>query len=231
MAWAHRTPSIYLTSAYPCRKPTTRQARAAAAPAAAGTVGGHLRRTTDPSAGATTRAETTSHDHDDRHNPPRADATIPSRRTRRRPHRRAIDLACRALQLPTMRQRYDEFAAAALREQVSYKRFLADLLEAEAAERAGRRKLRLVHEAGFARPKRLEDFDYTANPAISAEVIGTLADPSWVRQGHPLCLLGDSGNVASNIRLSRHECGSSCAWVGYYHLDRPFAQVKAIGGP
>jgi DNA replication protein DnaC len=96
-----------------------------------------------------------------------------------------------------MRQRYDEFAAAALREQASYKRFLADLLEAEAAERAGRRKLRLVHEAGFARPKRLEDFDYTANPAISAEVIGALADPSWVRQGHPLCLLGDSGTGKS----------------------------------
>ena len=111
----------------------------------------------------------------------------------------AIDLTCRTLQLPTIRQRYDEIAAIALREHASYKQFLADLLAAEAAERAERRKLRLVHEAGFARPKRLEDFDYTANPAISAEVIGTLADPSWVRQGQPLVLLGDSGTGKSHL--------------------------------
>src|SRR5436190_6712728 len=88
----------------------------------------------------------------------------------------AIDLACRTLQLPTIRQRHEEIAATALQERVSYKRFLADLLAAEATERAQRRKLRLVHEAGFARPKRLEDFDHSANPAVSAEVIATLTD-------------------------------------------------------
>jgi IstB-like ATP binding protein len=67
-----------------------------------------------------------------------------------------IDLACRTLQLPTIREQHAEMAAAALREQASYTRFLADLLAAELAERLQRRKLRLVHEAGFARPKRLE---------------------------------------------------------------------------
>lgn len=113
----------------------------------------------------------------------------------------AIDLACRALQLPTIRQRHDEIAATALREQASYKRFLADLLTAEVAERGERRKLRLVHEAGFARPKRLEDFDYAANPAVSAEVIGTLADPAWVRTGQPLVLLGDSGTGKSHLLI------------------------------
>jgi hypothetical protein len=70
----------------------------------------------------------------------------------------AIGLVCRTLQLPTIRGRYDEIAATALREHTSYKHFLADLLGAEVAERAQRRKLRLVHEASFARPKRLEDF-------------------------------------------------------------------------
>ncbi|MCI0686870.1 MAG: IS21-like element helper ATPase IstB [Sporichthyaceae bacterium] len=117
------------------------------------------------------------------------------------PTEAAIDLACRALQLPTIRQRYDEIAATALREQSSYKHFLADLLAAEVAERGERRKLRLVHEAGFARPKRLEDLDYTANPAISAEVINTLADPAWVRAGAPLVLLGDSGTGKSHLLI------------------------------
>jgi DNA replication protein DnaC len=113
----------------------------------------------------------------------------------------AIDLACRTLLLPTIRERYDEIASTALREQAGYRRFLADLLAAEVAERAERRKLRLVHEAGFARPKRLEDFDYAANPAVSAEVVATLADPAWVRQGQPLCLLGDSGTGKSHLLI------------------------------
>jgi DNA replication protein DnaC len=112
-----------------------------------------------------------------------------------------IDLACRALQLPTIRQRYDEIAATALRDQASYKRFLADLLTAEVFERGERRKLRLVHAAGFARPKRLEDFDHTANPAVSPEVIGTLADPAWVRGGQPLILPGDSGTGKSHLLI------------------------------
>ena len=47
-----------------------------------------------------------------------------------------------------------------------------------------------------------------------------------LRTGHAACLDWSPGQ-----REEAHECGSSCAWVGYYHLDRPFAQVKAIGGP
>jgi hypothetical protein len=113
----------------------------------------------------------------------------------------AIDLACRTLQLPTIRERYDEIAGTALREQASYKHFLADLLGAEVAERTQRRKLRLVRDAGFARPKRLEEFDYTANPAVAAEVIGTLTDPAWVRDGQPLVLLGDSGTGKSHLLI------------------------------
>jgi DNA replication protein DnaC len=113
----------------------------------------------------------------------------------------AIDAACRALQLPTIRQRYDEIAATALREQASYKQFLAELLDSEAAERAQRRKLRLVREAGFPRPKRLEDFDFTANPAITPEAVTGLTDPGWVRDGRPLCLLGDSGTGKSHLLI------------------------------
>jgi DNA replication protein DnaC len=112
-----------------------------------------------------------------------------------------IDLACRTLQLPTIREQYGEIAATALREQASYTRFLANLLAAEVAERLQRRKLRLVHEAGFARPKRLEDFDFAANPAVSAEVIATLADPAWARAGQPLILLGDSGTGKSHLLI------------------------------
>ncbi len=113
----------------------------------------------------------------------------------------AIDDACRRLHLPTIRDSYDELAQAAMGNHASYKEFLADLLATECAHREQRRKLRLVREANFPRPKRIEDFDFTANPGITGEVVNTLTDPTWVTAGHPLCLIGDSGTGKSHLLI------------------------------
>lgn len=144
-------------------------------------------------------------------------------RTPRQPRARAIlpgldtidagiDQACRILQLPTIRARYEDLSTTALREHASYKQFLADLLDSEITERSERRKLRLVREAAFPRPKRLEDFDFTANPAVSPEVINTLAQPEWVQAGTPLCLLGDSGTGKSHLLIG---IGTAIAEAGF----------------
>nr|WP_322108198.1 ATP-binding protein [Streptomyces atratus] len=79
----------------------------------------------------------------------------------------AIDEDCRTLHLPTTRGRVQDMAADAMRQRSNYKVFLADLLEAEGAERAERRKLRLVRDADLPRPKRLEDFDFEENPNVT----------------------------------------------------------------
>ncbi|MER5908615.1 IS21-like element helper ATPase IstB [Streptomyces mirabilis] len=113
----------------------------------------------------------------------------------------AIDEACRTLHLPTIRGRVEEMAAEAMRQRSSYKDFLADLLEAECAEREERRKQRLVRDASFPRPKRLEDFDFTENPNVTPELVGTLSDPAWVKAGQPLCLIGDSGTGKSHLLI------------------------------
>lgn len=76
----------------------------------------------------------------------------------------AIDEACRTLHLPTIRGRYHQVAADALGEHSSDKQFLAELLGCEVADRDERRKVRLVREAGFPRPKRLEDFRLRGQP-------------------------------------------------------------------
>lgn len=67
-----------------------------------------------------------------------------------------IDEACRTLHLPTIRSRFEDIAATALKERASYKDFLADLLEAECLQREERKKTRLVREANFPRPKRFQ---------------------------------------------------------------------------
>ena len=111
----------------------------------------------------------------------------------------AIDQACRILRLPTIRDRHGEVAAAAARQQAGYKAFLTELLSMECDDRETRRKARLVREAAFPRSKRIEDFDFTANPDVPAALIHTLARCQWVAAGQPLCLIGDSGTGKSHL--------------------------------
>ena len=124
----------------------------------------------------------------------------------------AIDQACRILRLPTIRDRHGEIAAAASRQQASYKGFLVELLSVECDDREQRRKARLVREAAFPRPKRLEDFDYAANPNVPAALIHTLAKGAWVAAGQPCCLIGDSGTGKSHLLIG---LGTAAAENGY----------------
>ncbi len=114
----------------------------------------------------------------------------------------AIEQACRMLRLPTMRDRFTEIAAAAEREQLSYLGFLAELVMAECEDRDRRRAARRVREAGFPRPKHLEEFSFEANPAINPAVIGQLSTCGWVKAGHPLCLIGDSGTGKTHLLIA-----------------------------
>ena len=82
----------------------------------------------------------------------------------------------------------------------------------ECDEREDRRKTRLVREAGFPRPKRLDDFDFTANPLVDPGLIHTLAKGAWIRAGQPLCLIGDSGTGKSHLLIG---LGIAAAEAGY----------------
>lgn len=124
----------------------------------------------------------------------------------------AIEAACRTLHLPTIRDRSGEAIAAAERGQHTYAALLAELLLAECDARDDRRRARRVHEAGFPRPKRLENFDTDANPNIHPATLATLATSDWVRAGTPVCLLGDSGTGKSHLLIG---LGTAAAETGY----------------
>ena len=133
--------------------------------------------------------------------------TSPSRPRPRRSSRAAACCAC-----PTIRDRFAEIAAAAEREQLTYLGFLSELVIAECDDRTRRRAERRIRDAGFPRPKRLEEFSFDANPAINPAVIGQLASCAWVKAGHPLCLIGDSGTGKSHLLIA---LGTLAAEAGY----------------
>ena len=124
----------------------------------------------------------------------------------------AINAACRALGLPTIREHVEQHLAAAEREHHSYAGFLAELLLAECDDRETRRRTRRIREAAFPRPKRLEDFDYTANPDVNPATINALATGNWVASGAPLCLIGDSGTGKTHLLIG---LGTAAAEAGY----------------
>jgi len=124
----------------------------------------------------------------------------------------AIDSACRLLRLPTIRTRFGEIAAASEREQLSYLGFLAELVMAECDDRDKRRSVRRITAAGFPRSKRIEEFDFAANPSVAPAVINQLATCAWVKTGQPLCLIGDSGTGKSHLLIS---LGTAAAEQGY----------------
>jgi DNA replication protein DnaC len=124
----------------------------------------------------------------------------------------AIEQACRILRLPTIRDRFADVAASASRQQATYKSFLVELLAIECEDRETRRRTRLVREAGFPRPKRLEDFNFDANPNVPAALIHTLAKGAWIATGQPLCLVGDSGTGKSHLLIG---LGTAAAEAGY----------------
>ncbi|THA56017.1 hypothetical protein E6P78_32405 [Streptomyces sp. A0958] len=87
----------------------------------------------------------------------------------------AIDTACRLLRLPSIRNEFPDVADRAVKDQMTYRGFPADLLMTECDDRARRRSERRIKAAGFPREKSLRTFDFDANPNIDPATIHTLA--------------------------------------------------------
>jgi DNA replication protein DnaC len=114
----------------------------------------------------------------------------------------AIDAACRILHLPTVRTEAGPVADAAVRDRLTHRAYLAELLSAETDARSIRRRERRIKEARFPRIKTLEQFDTTATPDIPPATLTTLAGGAWIDRGEPLVLLGDSGTGKSHLLIA-----------------------------
>ena len=103
-------------------------------------------------------------------------------------------------------------AEAALRERLTHRAFLAEVLSADLDDRGARRRERRIVEARFPRLKRLSEFDLGAAPTIEPAALATLERGAWIDAGEPVVLLGDSGTGKSHsesyrLRVSRSKKG------------------------
>ena len=105
----------------------------------------------------------------------------------------AIGVATRVLHLPTVRASADELAAAAVRDRVTHRAYLAELLSAEVEDREARRRERRIAEAKFPRIKHLAEFDLGVTPSIQPAVLGTLARAPGSARASPSCSWATAG--------------------------------------
>jgi DNA replication protein DnaC len=117
-----------------------------------------------------------------------------------------IDAHAIELKLPTVRRRYRQLAAEAVREQQTPVAYLAALLEAEIAERSERRERRRLIDARFPAIKRLEDFIFADNPNVPQATIAALAEGAWIDDRESVILVGDSGTGKTMLATGLAVC-------------------------
>jgi DNA replication protein DnaC len=123
-----------------------------------------------------------------------------------------IEAHAAELKLPTVRRRFREFAADAVREQQTPVAYLAALLDAEHQERAERRERRRLLDARFPAIKHLEDFRFADNPSVPQATIAALAEGSWIDDRESVIFVGDS-DPGSHCPPGRRHCANSPASV------------------
>jgi len=113
----------------------------------------------------------------------------------------AIAAGTTALHLPTIRAEASRIVQAAVKERLTHKAFLAEVLTAELDDREARRRARRIHEAKFPRIKRLEDLDLRQLPGLPPPLLAALAAGTWIDRGEPVVLLGDSGTGKTHLLI------------------------------
>ena len=117
-----------------------------------------------------------------------------------------IEAHATELKLPTVKARFRQLAAEALREQQTPVAYLAALLQAEHQERAERRERRRLIDARFPPLKRLEEFRFADNPKVPQTTIAALAECSWIEDRDSVILVGDSGTGKTHLAIALAVC-------------------------
>ncbi len=101
--------------------------------------------------------------------------------------------ALEILSLPTAREQLDTTAQRAAAEDWSYTHFLGYLLDSELRERHRKRVQLNLQFAKFPFIKRLQEFDYTAQPGMDRRLIEELATLRFLSEGRNIVFLGPPG--------------------------------------
>ena len=99
----------------------------------------------------------------------------------------------KTLHLPTIRQCYEEVARQAEREQLSYERYLHEVVRRECEDRQENRTTKMLRESQLPLEKSLEAFDTRRLPPKAARQMRTLLDGGFLERTDKSSCLGIQG--------------------------------------
>lgn len=110
--------------------------------------------------------------------------------------------------LVDMREQYEDIISYAESQSLSYLDFLIELLRIEDDGKKERRTEKLIHNAGFELPSKLEDIDYGFNPSINKAVIEELGKLHFMEEHANIIIIGPPGVGKSMIAtgIGRNAC-------------------------
>lgn len=123
-----------------------------------------------------------------------------------------IEALLRRLRLPRIRHIFPEWIERCSREETSLTEFLGGLLEEEVTSREESHTRNLLKRANFPFDKSLEQFDFRRHPALRRQVFQNFLDPTFIRDGRTLVLIGAAGLGKTHLAVA----------IGTYMVQRGF---------
>jgi len=103
------------------------------------------------------------------------------------------------LHLPTIRQCYEEVARQAEREQLTYERYLHELVRRECEDRQENRTTKMLRESQLPLEKSLDAFDARRLPPKAARQMRTLLDGGFLERTENVLVFGNPGSGKTHM--------------------------------
>lgn len=113
-----------------------------------------------------------------------------------------MDHLLRRLRLPQIRQIYSSWIERCSQDDTSLSDFLGGLLEEEVASRDESHLRTVLRRANFPFDRTLEQFDFRRHPELRRQVFQTYLDPTFVREGRALVLIGPPGLGKTHLAVA-----------------------------
>ena len=110
------------------------------------------------------------------------------------------------LKLPAIARDYQDFARQAADHNRSYEDYLATLLEQEIISREESTRKNRISRACFPYQKTLEEFDFSAIPALNKKKVLRLSQCDFIKQNENIAMIGNSGTGKTHLGIALALC-------------------------